>query len=170
MTAKTSQSIRNYLKTIYAITRVEERASTDTIAKHLDVTPASVTWMIQKLSREEPPLIYYEKHHGTALTPEGEQTALEIVKRHRLLETFLTEKLGYEFDEVHEEAERMEHFISKNLEDRIAGALDDVFLDLQGSSIQSGEFDLPVVQQHVCSPQVVQKKLKEAKHRKDPEC
>lgn len=144
MHAKTSQATEDYLKVIYEITRGVERASTNDIAELMGVTPASATGMIQKLAGIEPPLLDYEKHRGVALTLEGKQIALEIIRHHRLLETFLQEKLGYTWDEVHEEADRLEHVISEELEERIARALGDPHYDPHGDPIPNREFHLPL--------------------------
>lgn len=143
MHTKTSQAIEDYLKTIYEITRRGERASTQAIAELMGVTPASVTGMIQKLAYEQPPLLDYEKNHGATLTTEGEQIALEVIRHHRLLETYLQEKLGYTWDEVHEEADRLEHVISEELEERIAQSLGYPDYDPHGEPIPNREFHLP---------------------------
>lgn len=143
MHAKATQTAEDYLKAIYTITRGVKRASTNEIAGEMGVTPASATGMIQKLAGAQPPLLHYEKHRGVTLTQEGEHTALEIIRHHRLLETFLHEKLGYAWDEVHEEADRLEHVISEELEERIAQALGDPRLDPHGDPIPSREFHMP---------------------------
>lgn len=140
---KTSQASEDYLKAIYAITRERERASTQAIAEEMRVSPASATGMVQKLAGEQPPLLEYEKNRGVALTYEGEQIALEVIRHHRLLETFLQEKLGYTWDEVHDEADRLEHVISEELEERIARALGDPHFDPHGDPIPNREFHLP---------------------------
>ena len=143
MHIKTSQAVEDYLKVIYQLTRVDGRASTNAIARLMDVTPASATGMIQKLASEQPPLLHYEKNRGVALTGEGEKIALEVIRHHRLLETFLQEKLGFSWDEVHEEADRLEHVISEELEERIARALGDPHYDPHGDPIPNREFHLP---------------------------
>lgn len=138
-----SSTIEDYLKAIYELTRERERASTNEVAGQMGVTPASATGMIQRLAALDPPLVAYQKHRGAMLTPEGEQIALEIIRHHRLLETFLQEKLGYTWDEVHEEADRLEHVISEELEERIARALSDPSVDPHGEPIPSREFHMP---------------------------
>jgi len=143
MNVRTSQAAEDYLKVIYAITRLSERASTNDIADQMGVTPASATGMIQRLATEKPPLLHYEKHRGVTLTSEGEHLALEIIRHHRLLETFLKEKLGYTWDEVHDEADRLEHVISEELEDRIALVLGDPHFDPHGDPIPNRELSLP---------------------------
>ena len=140
---KTSQTVEDYLKSIYQITRRTDRASTNDIASMMGVSPASATGMIQKLANVQPPLLQYEKHRGAALTHNGEQIALEIIRHHRLLETYLHEKLGYTWDEVHKEADQLEHVISEELEERIAKALGDPHYDPHGDPIPNRELFLP---------------------------
>ncbi|HEY4718118.1 MAG TPA: metal-dependent transcriptional regulator, partial [Anaerolineales bacterium] len=111
-----SQSIEDYLKAVYELTRGEGRASTNALAEYLNIAPASVTGMLQKLAATEPALLEYQKHHGVRLTPAGEKVALETIRHHRLLELFLHQMLGYEWDQVHEEADRLEHVISEQFE------------------------------------------------------
>jgi len=89
------------------------------LAQHLGVRAASVTGMLQKLAAQKPPFVKYEKHHGVRLTAAGKMRALEVIRHHRLLERFLHDFLDYSWDEVHDEAERLEHFISERLEDRL---------------------------------------------------
>jgi DtxR family Mn-dependent transcriptional regulator len=98
--------------------------------------------MLQKLAANKPRLVEYEKHHGVRLTAAGKKRALEVLRHHRLLERFLHDFLDYRWDEVHEEAERLEHFISEKLEDRIAAKLGDPQLDPHGHVIpeKNGEF------------------------------
>jgi DtxR family Mn-dependent transcriptional regulator len=135
--------IEDYLKTIYELTRSNERATTNQIADRMGVTPASVTNMIQKLAATDPPLLDYRKHRGVQLTLEGERVALEIIRHHRLLEMFLHQTLGYSWDEVHEEAERLEHVISEEMEERIAVSLGDPQHDPHGDPIPSRDLQMP---------------------------
>jgi DtxR family Mn-dependent transcriptional regulator len=136
--------IEDYLKTIYDLTAFNGRATTNQIAERMEVTPASVTNMVQKLASTEPPLLDYRKHRGVKLTPEGEKVALEIIRHHRLLEMFLHQTLGYSWDEVHEEADRLEHVISEELEERIATSLGDPLHDPHGDPIPSRDLHLPL--------------------------
>ena len=138
-----TQAIEDYLKTIYELTGSEGRASTNQLAERLGVAPASVTGMIQKLAAAEPPLILYQKHHGVELTPEGEKAALEVIRHHRLLELFLQEKLGYSWDEVHAEADRLEHVISEDFEERMAQALGNPSHDPHGEPIPTRDLRVP---------------------------
>jgi DtxR family Mn-dependent transcriptional regulator len=95
------------------------------LADALKISRASVTKMLQKLSATKPPLLIYEKHHGVRVAEAGAERTLEIVRHHRLIETFLHQVLGYAWDEVHDEAERLEHFISERFEESIAAKLND---------------------------------------------
>jgi DtxR family Mn-dependent transcriptional regulator len=138
-----THAIEDYLKAIYDLTATHGRASTTQIAQVLDVTPASVTGMLKKLAATKPPLVEYRKHRGVILTPEGEKVALEIIRHHRLLELFLHETLGYPWDEVDAEADRLEHVISEEFEERIAQALGDPALDPHGDPIPTRDLRLP---------------------------
>lgn len=138
-----SQSIEDYLKAVYELTREEGRASTNALSDYLNVAPASVTGMLQKLASTEPALLEYQKHRGVRLTAQGEKVALETIRHHRLLELFLHQILGYDWDEVHEEADRLEHVISEQFEERIAEALGDPDLDPHGDPIPRLDLSLP---------------------------
>lgn len=135
--------IEDYLKTIYDLTTGGRRATTNQIAERMEVTPASVTNMVQKLAATRPQLVDYRKHRGVKLTEAGEQVALEIIRHHRLLEMFLHQTLGYRWDEVHEEADRLEHVISEELEERIALSLGDPRHDPHGDPIPTRDLHLP---------------------------
>ena len=130
-----SQSMENYLKVIYEVLEREDRAATSAIADQMGVASASVTAMLKKLAGLQ--LLTYERYQGVRLTPAGEKTALEIVRHHRLLELYLAEALDVPWDRVHEEAERLEHALSDDLEERIATALGDPKVDPHGSPIPS---------------------------------
>ncbi|MCC6264297.1 MAG: metal-dependent transcriptional regulator [Bryobacterales bacterium] len=118
-----TESTDNYLKAVFEITAIQERASTTEIARRLKVSAASVTGMLKKLASATPALVTYAKHRGAELTHEGQQRAIEVIRHHRLIESYLYEALDYGWDEVHEEAEKLEHFISEDLEDRMAAKL-----------------------------------------------
>ena len=100
--------------------------------------------MIKKLSQSTPPLVDYRKHYGVALTSEGERIALETIRHHRLLETFLHETLGFDWDAVHAEADRLEHVISEEFEERIARALGDPTHDPHGDPIPTRDLEMPL--------------------------
>ena len=142
MCANLTPAVEDYLKAIYALTKNQGRASTNQLAEQLGVAPASVTGMLQKLAAAQPPLVVYQKHRGVALTPAGARAALEVIRHHRLLELFLQEKLGYAWDEVHEEADRLEHVISEDLEERIAQALGDPVCDPHGELIPTRDLQV----------------------------
>jgi DtxR family transcriptional regulator, Mn-dependent transcriptional regulator len=131
-----TESVDDYLKAILELSGPEDKqVSSSGLAERLSVRAASVTGMLQKLSASKPPLVKYEKHHGARLTAAGKKRAFEVLRHHRLLERFLHDFLDYGWDEVHEEAERLEHFISEKLEDRIAAKLKDPQLDPHGHVI-----------------------------------
>ncbi len=138
-----THAIEDYLKVIYQILLSHERAATSQIAAALEVTPASVSGMLRKLARTDPPLVVYHKHRGVTLTPEGERIAIEIVRHHRLLETFLHQILGYDWDEVHAEADRLEHVISEDFEERIAQVLGEPTHDPHGDPIPTRDLEMP---------------------------
>jgi len=141
VTQEYSTAIQDYLKTIYSLQQDQERVMTSAIAQALDKEPGSVTGMIQKLAQNN--LLDYERHHRVRLTPSGEKIALEVIRHHRLIELYLTQALGYRWDEVHTEADRLEHAISEELEDRIAAALGNPAFDPHGEPIPSREGTLP---------------------------
>jgi DtxR family Mn-dependent transcriptional regulator len=126
----------DYLKAILELGGSDEaQVTSNALAEHLGVRPASVTGMLQKLAGQRQPLVLYEKHRGVKLTAAGKRRAWELVRHHRLLELFLHDVLKYSWDEVHEEAERLEHFISERFEDRVAALLGDPYIDPHGHSI-----------------------------------
>jgi DtxR family Mn-dependent transcriptional regulator len=132
----TTESVDDYLKAMLELGGSEQvRVTSNALAQHLGIRPASVTGMLQKLSAQKPPLVNYEKHHGARLAGAGKMRALEVLRHHRLLERFLHDFLDYSWDEVHDEAERLEHFISERLEDRIAAKLGDPETDPHGHLI-----------------------------------
>ena len=138
-----TEAVDDYLKAIFQIAGDGGRASTASLAKKLSVAPASVTGMLKKLSQTEPPWIEYAKHRGARLTDHGRNRALEIIRHHRLIELFLHHKLGYSWDEVHDEAEKLEHAISEMFEDRIAKALGNPEIDPHGHLIPRKDGTMP---------------------------
>ena len=138
-----THAIEDYLKTIYDLSLRHGRASTTKIAEELDVAPASVTGMIKRLATTTPPLVEYEKHRGVTLTSDGEKVALEIIRHHRLIELFLQETLGYSWDEVDAEADRLEHVVSSKFGERIAEVLGDPTHDPHGDPIPTRELKIP---------------------------
>ncbi len=131
-----SAKMEDYLKAVYEIqTQDGGPVSTSEIAELLDVTAPTTTSMMEKLAERE--LVDREKYSGVELTEEGETVALEIIRHHRLLETYLADQLGYDWSEVHEEADRLEHHISEEFERRVADLLDDPDVDPHGDPIPS---------------------------------
>ncbi len=131
-----SESTDDYLKAILELSGPEDNpVASNALAERLAVRAASVSGMLVKLSEAKPSFVQYERHRGVRLSPSGKQRALEIVRHHRLIERFLHDVLDYSWDEVHEEAERLEHFISEKLEDRIAAKLGDPDTDPHGHPI-----------------------------------
>jgi DtxR family Mn-dependent transcriptional regulator len=131
------QAVEDYLKTIYALEREARPVSTSRIAEARGVKPASATSMIQRLDKLG--LVAYAKHYGVSLTDAGREIALEVIRHHRLVELYLTQALGFSWDEVHEQAEILEHVISEKLEERIAAALDYPQFDPHGDPIPTRE-------------------------------
>tara|TARA_B100001123_G_scaffold30587_1_gene32171 strand:+ start:19175 stop:19861 length:687 start_codon:yes stop_codon:yes gene_type:complete len=139
--ATLSPSVEDYLKTIFSLTERNEVASTSSIAAALDVQPASVTGMVKRLAGAE--LLQHIPYRGVRLTGKGIREALRVIRRHRILETYLVQQLGYLWDDVHDEAEQLEHAASENLIDRMAVALENPSHDPHGSPIptSSGEIE-----------------------------
>ena len=138
-----TQSIQDYLKHIYELNENGSTASTNDLAARLNIAPASVTGMLQKLANAKPPLVIYKKHQGVTLTKSGEKAALEVIRHHRLLESFLVTTLGYSWDEVHLEADKLEHVISEDFEARMAKALGHPTRDPHGELIPNEDLTMP---------------------------
>lgn len=138
-----SESVDNYLKAIFSLGGPEARRVTSTaLAERLEVAPASITNMLQKLAAAAEPMVEYERHRGVKLSAAGKKRALEVVRHHRLIETFLYEVLDYPIEEVHDEAERLEHFISERFEERIAAKLGHPVFDPHGHAIPTLEGEM----------------------------
>lgn len=134
-----SEAVENYAKAIYSL---QQRAdgkpvSTNDLAERMEVTPASASSMVRKLT--ELGLAEHEPYHGVSLTDDGLRLALEVLRHHRLLELYLAEHLGVPWDRVHEEAETLEHVISEDLEARIAAKLGHPTHDPHGDPIPSAD-------------------------------
>jgi DtxR family Mn-dependent transcriptional regulator len=134
-------SIEDYLKAIYTLGRSQPQVTTSLLADHLGFKPASVTGMLKTMADLR--LVAYTPYHGVELTLAGERIALEVVRHHRLIELYLVEALGYGWDEVHDEAEKLEHHISEKLEARIAAHLGQPTFDPHGDPIPTLEGTLP---------------------------
>lgn len=141
-----SQSVEDYLKTIYKLeseTPSDKGVSTSRLADKMGVANASVTNMLKRLS--EMKMVKYESYYGSRLTDTGRKIALEIIRHHRLLELYLKEILGYSWDEVHDEAEKLEHHISEQFEDKIAELLNHPTEDPHGDPIPSKDGKMPKI-------------------------
>lgn len=140
-TAGLSRSVEDYLKAIYGLSEQGETASTSALAAALDVQPASVTGMAKRLA--EAGLVEHVPYRGVRLTHEGVREALRVLRRHRIIETYLCGRLGYAWEDVHEEAERLEHAVSDTLIDRMAAALEFPSHDPHGAPIptSAGEIE-----------------------------
>jgi DtxR family Mn-dependent transcriptional regulator len=136
-----SESQEDYLKQIFLLGEGRGKVTTQEIASRLGVRPASVTEMVGRLSQLD--LVEHAPYRGVRLTAAGRRVALEMLRHHRLLETFLVEVLGYRWDQVHEEAERLEHVISERFEARIAEAMGHPTRDPHGDPIPSQDLNLP---------------------------
>lgn len=123
----------DYLKAIYTLESNGVEVSNSALAHHLSVTPASATNMVKKLA--ELGLVTYEPYQNVALTPSGQRVALEVLRHHRLLELYLHDKLNLPWDQVHAEAEKLEHVLSETLEDAMAAALGNPTVDPHGDPI-----------------------------------
>ncbi len=135
-----SPAVQDYLGAIYRLaTPGDGRVTTSQLAERLGVRPASVTAMLQKMAAATPALVTYHKSHGARLTAGGRTAALRVVRSHRLLELYLHEKLGYGWDEVHAEANRLAHVVSPAMTERLAEALGHPTHDPHGHAIPAGD-------------------------------
>jgi DtxR family Mn-dependent transcriptional regulator len=132
-----SAVVEDYLKAVWMLQQAEAPVSTSRIAERLGLSAAAVTAMIKRLAEQD--LLRHEPYYGVRLTGAGEMAALRIIRRHRVLELFLVEKLGYEWDRVHDEAERLEHAASDELIERLARLLGEPERDPHGSAIPTAE-------------------------------
>src|SRR5213593_1008479 len=135
-----TRSVEDYLKAIYHLSSQGGFAATSDIAAMLDLAAPSVSGMVKRLS--ETGLIEHVPYRGVQLTAQGRRAALRMIRRHRVLETYLTQQLGYDWDGVHAEAERMEHAVSDELIERMAGALGDPRYDPHGEPIPTAAGDI----------------------------
>src|SRR2546425_13279393 len=136
-----SDAIQDYLRAVYLLGEQGDRVAVTALAKRLHVSPASASAMVKKLAAlglaEHPP------YRGVSLTPAGERVALEVIRHHRLLELYLAETLGVHVDDVHDEADRLEHAISEELEARIDKALGYPTHDPHGDPIPCADLKWP---------------------------
>ncbi|HET8639977.1 MAG TPA: metal-dependent transcriptional regulator [Solirubrobacterales bacterium] len=140
---KSSQAIEDYAKTIYALAQQRPGpVSNGEVAERLDVAPATATSMLKRLA--DLGLVDYLPYKGVSLTPAGERVALEVIRHHRLIEAYLSEALGMSTDQVHAEAEVLEHYISEELETLIAAKLGEPSHDPHGTPIPGPDLRPPV--------------------------
>jgi DtxR family Mn-dependent transcriptional regulator len=140
--ADLSDAIQDYLKEIYKLgTETERAVATSALAERQQVSAASASAMVKKLAALA--LVEHAPYRGVTLTAEGERVALEVIRHHRLLELYLAETLGIDVDEVHEEADRLEHALSEELEARIDEALGYPTHDPHGDPIPDANLEWP---------------------------
>jgi DtxR family Mn-dependent transcriptional regulator len=138
---RTNEGAENYAKALYELqARGETPVGTKAVAERLGVTPASASGMLKRLADEG--LVSYEAYHGARLTPEGERIALEVIRHHRLIELLLAEVLDMPWDQVHSEAEVLEHHISEELEELIAAKLGQPAIDPHGDPIPDRDLEI----------------------------
>jgi DtxR family Mn-dependent transcriptional regulator len=139
--APNSEAVEDYAKAIHALAkRCDGPVTTSALAERLGVSPGSVTAMLKRMGAMG--LVTHENYRGATLTEEGERVALEVIRHHRLLEAYLTDVLGVPWDRVHDEAEVLEHYISEDLEERIAAALGDPTRDPHGDPIPDRQLEV----------------------------
>jgi DtxR family Mn-dependent transcriptional regulator len=132
-----SPAVEDYVKAVFEIEEEDGAAATGAIADVLGVTGPSVSGMVRRLVREG--LAAHERYRGVRLTPAGRRAALRLLRRHRILETYLSAKLGCDWDSVHEEADRLEHAVSDQVVERMALALGHPRFDPHGAPIPDGD-------------------------------
>lgn len=146
---KYSASKENYIKAVFHLQQEQENVTTNALAEALQTRPASVTDMLKKLKTQK--LLQYEKYRGVKLTGEGKKLAVQIIRKHRLWEYFLVEKLQFGWEEVHDIAEELEHISSRKLIDRLDAFLDFPQSDPHGDPIPDMNGKMPVLQQSAVS-------------------
>ncbi len=138
-----SSTIENYLKAIYKLRKCQGKVTTSAIAEKLAVTDPTVTAMIKKLAKEK--FLKHVSYHGVVLTDKGEKIAIRVIHKHRLIELFLKDVLGLDWDKVHVEAEKLEHVISDEILDRMDRILGYPKIDPHGDPIPTGEGKIETV-------------------------
>ncbi len=136
-----TEAVEDYLKTIYLVETERGEVTTVELAARMEISAPSVTGMMKKLA--ELKLVKHEPYHGVVLTAAGRKIALEVIRHHRLLELYLAEALGYSWDKVHAEAEKLEHHISEEFEDKIAALLGNPVTDPHGDPIPAKDGTIP---------------------------
>lgn len=136
-----TEAVEDYLKSIYLVESEQGEVTTVALAARMEVSAPSTTGMLKKLA--ELKLVKHEPYYGVTLTPAGRKIALEVIRHHRLLELYLSEALGYSWDKVHDEAEKLEHHISEEFEDKIAALLGNPVTDPHGDPIPAKDGTIP---------------------------
>lgn len=136
-----SDAIQHYLREIYKLGMDGDKVTTTALARRMGVSPASTTAMVKKLAALN--LVEHAPYRGVALTPEGSRVAIEVIRHHRLLELYLAETLGIAVEDVHDEADRLEHALSEELEARIDKALGFPTHDPHGDPIPDANLEWP---------------------------
>lgn len=132
-----SESVEHFVKAVYKLQQEHDRVSTNALKDELNITAPSVTDMAKRLVKDD--LLDYRKYHGMRLTDEGEAMALQIIRRHRLIELYLVTELGYELHEVHEEADGLEHAVSSRFIEAISDKLGHPKFDPHGDPIPAAD-------------------------------
>ncbi|MDJ0780471.1 MAG: metal-dependent transcriptional regulator [Desulfosarcinaceae bacterium] len=143
MRKHSKEAVEDYLKAIYTLEQQGGSARTTALATRLGVTPGSVTDMLKRLAAAEPRLVTYTPHRGVSLTPAGKDRAIAVLRRHRLVETFLHEILHYGWDEIHAEADVLEHHVSDRFIDALDTLLKHPGSDPHGDPIPTADGELP---------------------------
>lgn len=136
-----SESIQNYLKTINKLEEQNGEGNTSEIARELNISSASVTGMLKRLGAMR--LVNYNSYKGVTLTPDGKRIALEVIRHHRLLESYLRESMGYKLAKVHDEACKLEHYVSDEFIDKVTDILGDPEYDPCGHPIPRKDGEIP---------------------------
>ena len=136
-----SEAIQDYLKEIYKLQGEGDRVAVTALAREQHVSPASASAMVKKLAALD--LVEHTPYRGVRLTAAGEQVAIEVIRHHRLVELYLAETLGVDVDDVHDEADRLEHVLSEELEARIDRALGFPTHDPHGDPIPDADLNWP---------------------------
>ena len=134
-------AVEDYVKTIYKLQNQPETVSTSALAERIGTSAAAVTKMLKHLA--EANLVTYTPYHGARLTSMGEKVALEVIRHHRLLELYLSQAMGYSWDQVDAEAEKLEHYISEDFEDSIERLLGFPTFDIHGDPIPTRDGQMP---------------------------
>jgi DtxR family transcriptional regulator, Mn-dependent transcriptional regulator len=142
-----SSTVEDYLKAVLKMEDMNEKASTSNVARHLSVADASVTDMLRKLQKAG--LLEYKPYYGATLTAQGRQLALQILRRHRLIELFLHQVMGYGWEQVHDEAEKLEHVVSNFFVERIDALLNYPDKDPHGEVIPDAR-GFRSQEEHIC--------------------